>query len=88
MGDLNMKPDDETLKPIFAALKDTANGALTPFTWPSDIDKDTGKGRREPQSEVRKIDYMFVSEHFQTKKVQTLQTRASDHLPYMVDFDV
>ena len=87
MGDLNMKPDDEMLKPIFATLKDTAKGALTPYTWPSDVDKDTGKGRKAPQEEVRKIDYMFASEHFKTKKVETLQTRASDHLPYVVDFD-
>ena len=88
MGDLNMKPDDEKLKPLFAVLRDTANGALTPYTWPSDVDKNTGKGRKAPQEEVRKIDYIFASEHFKMKKVETLQTRASDHLPYMVDFEL
>lgn len=87
MGDLNMKPDDKILQPIFGALQDTANGALTPVTWPSDVDKTTGKGRKRPQEEVRKIDYIFASEHFKVKNVETLQSRASDHLPYVVDFD-
>ena len=87
MGDLNMKPDDKILQPIFDVLTDTANGALTPFTWPSDVDKKTGKSRKCPQREVRKIDYMFTSKHFKTKKVETIQTKASDHLPYVVEFD-
>ena len=88
MGDLNMKPNDEILQPIFKVLKDTAYGALTPITWPSDVDKATEKGRREPQEEVRKIDYIFASEHFKTKKGETLQSKASDHLPYVVHFEM
>jgi endonuclease/exonuclease/phosphatase family metal-dependent hydrolase len=88
MGDLNMKPNDEILQPIFKVLKDTAYGALTPITWPSDVDKATGKGRRGPQEEVRKIDYIFASEHFKTKKEETLQSKASDHLPYVVHFEM
>ncbi len=88
MGDLNMKPDDKILQPLFKALKDTAGGALTPITWPSDVDNKTGKGKRRPQEEVRKIDYIFASEHFNSQKVQTLQSRASDHLPYVVDFQI
>ncbi len=88
MGDLNMKPDDEILQPIFKALKDTANGAFTPFTWPSDVDINTGKGRKRPEDEVRKIDYIFVSNHFKVENVKTLQSRASDHLPYVVDLSI
>ena len=88
MGDLNMKPDDNKLRPIFSVLEDTAKGALTPITWPSDVDKNTGKGRHAPQEEVRKIDYVFASKYFKTKKVETIQTRASDHLPYVVDFEI
>ena len=88
MGDLNMKPDDKILQPIFEVLKDTAKGMLTPVTWPSDVDSRTGKGRKAPQEEVRKIDYIFASEHFGVQKVETLQTKASDHLPYVVDFEI
>ncbi len=88
MGDLNMKPNDEILQPLFKVLKDTAHGALTPITWPSDVDEATGKGRHEPQEEVRKIDYIFASEHFKAKKVETVQSKASDHLPYVVSFEL
>ena len=88
MGDLNMKPDDEKLKPIFSALNDSANGALEPITWPSDVDKDTGKGIQQPQRKARKIDYIFTSEHFKVNSVRTIQTRASDHLPYIADFEM
>lgn len=88
MGDLNMKPDDKILRPIFGVLQDTANGELTPITWPSDVDASTGMSRKEPQGEVRKIDYIFASGHFNTQKVQTLRSRASDHLPYVAELEI
>ena len=88
MGDLNMKPDDKILQPIFNALKDTANGNLTPITWPSDVDEATGRGRHEPNKNGMKIDYIFASEHFNPKKVETLQSKASDHMPYVVNFEM
>lgn len=88
MGDLNMKPDDKILRPIFDVISDTANGTSVPLTWPSDVDKTTGISEKQPEREVRKIDYIFASSQFNTKKIQTIQSKASDHLPYIVDFEI
>lgn len=68
MGDLNVTPDNEILQPMFSVLKDTADGALTPKTYPS------GKPKI-------KIDYIFHSEHFKKISMRSMNTQRSDHRP-------
>jgi len=75
MGDLNMKPDDTILQPLFERLRDTAGGSMEPYTYPSD---DPG-----PEKPARKIDYLFASEHFTKKAVEVKKTLVSDHMPYV-----
>ena len=94
MGDLNMTADDEILAPLFQALQDTVNGAKEPFTWPSNMEKEVGdyeakiKEISNRSQAGRKIDYIFASKNFKVENVEVVQTRASDHMPYVVDFTV
>ena len=88
MGDFNMTPDDELLKPFYDALCDTAQGKSEPHTWPSDVKKYVGdyetkiKNIKENNAS-RKIDYIFASSHFETNSVEVYQSTASDHMPYI-----
>ena len=88
MGDFNITPDDETMKPFFGALCDTAEGKSTPHTWPSDLQKYVGeyeakiKNIKENDAS-RKIDYIFTSSHFKTESIEVYQSTASDHMPYI-----
>ena len=88
MGDFNMTPDDEMLKPFYDSLNDTAQGKNTPHTWPSDLQKYVGeyeakiKNIKENDAS-RKIDYIFASSHFETNSVEVYQSTASDHMPYI-----
>ena len=68
MGDFNLRPDDEVLKPLKEILNDTAEGCAEEelLTWPS-ID-----GQRE-------IDYIFVSPDFNIFKTYTAEEIGSDH---------
>lgn len=90
MGDLNMTPDDTKLKPIFAVLNDSAGGAMTPYTWPSDVMNvkcfEKIVKNITDNNVLRKIDYIFSSKHFQAKNVEVYRSLASDHMPYIVDF--
>ena len=73
MGDFNMKPDNEILKPIFAALKDTANLVEgNGFTFPS-------------VNSYMKIDYIFVSHDIEVISAEVPNIVASDHLPFAVE---
>ncbi len=74
MGDLNMKPDDEILAPVFQWMKDTSAGDMLPFTFSS----------FEPN---RKIDYIFTSENIHTKKAYVHEVIASDHMPLCVQIE-
>ena len=92
MGDLNMLADDETLAPLFTVLQDTANGQKEPFTWPSNMEKEVGEYEAKikeitHQAQAgRKIDYIFASSEFKVEGIEVIKTRASDHMPYVVDF--
>ena len=73
MGDFNMKPDNEILQPIFAALKDTANLVEgNGFTYPS-------------VNAYEKIDYIFVSHDIEVISAEVPNIVASDHLPFAVE---
>jgi|GEM_PF-137292 len=88
MGDFNMLADDETLAPIFDALHDTTNGEKEPHTWPSNPEKEVHSYEAKIKNikgkeGSRKIDYIFTSKHFDTRKVEVFESVASDHKPYI-----
>ena len=94
LGDLNMMPDDEILSPLFDVIKDVANGENEPATWPADDSKFVGeyeatiKNITEQKQARRKIDYIFHSKELEVKSEYVIQTKASDHKPYVVEFNV
>lgn len=89
MGDLNITPDNEILKPIFERLTDTADGAMQPYTWPSAFTKYTGVSEKEyGMDKQRKVDYIFTTPHFKTLKSNTHFSLASDHVPFVAELEI
>lgn len=94
LGDLNMMPDEEILSPLFDVIKDVANGKNEPATWPVDEDKFVGqyeatiKNITEQKQAKRKIDYIFHSKELEVKNEYVIKTKASDHKPYVVEFEI
>lgn len=76
MGDLNMLPEDEKLKPIFDMLTDSAD-KLTgdQFTFAS-------------YNPIKKIDYIFGKNGVEFVTAKSLDERASDHRPYIVEANI
>ena len=73
MGDFNMTPDCEILKPIFDEMKDTAKAASSEcLSYPS------------PAPE-RKIDYIFVSKDIEVISADVPAIVASDHRPHIAE---
>lgn len=76
MGDFNMKPDNEKLKPIYDRLTDTANYFReSKLSFPSD-------------NPVCKIDYIFVSKDIKVIHADIPDVVASDHRMVAADVDV
>jgi len=76
MGDLNMQPDNEILKPIFSMLKDTANAFDKPkLSFPSD-------------KPIIKIDYIFVDKNTKVCSADILEIIASDHRPHIATIEI
>ena len=76
MGDFNLKPDNEILKPIRERTVDTAdffNGEK--FSFPSD-------------NPNRKIDYIFVSPDIKVISADIPPIVASDHRPHIAEIDI
>lgn len=69
MGDLNCEPDAIELQPLHSKLNDTALSDGM-FTIPSD-------------KPIKKIDYIFVSNHFKVESSYVIDTQVSDHCPYV-----
>lgn len=92
MGDLNMMADDILLSPIFRALNDASDGKKEPYTWPSNTQKiaeyEVKIKNIKGNDAGRKIDYILTSDHFKAEKIEVIQSTASDHMPYVVDFDL
>lgn len=93
MGDFNMVADDEKLAPIFNVLQDTAGGKKEPYTWPSNPEKEVHSyeakiKKIKGKEDGRKIDYIFTSKHFETKKLEVFESIASDHMPYIAYLDL
>lgn len=79
MGDFNIRPNNFLLNPIRERLQDTAALADGYFkTFPS-------CPSNYPDC---KIDYVFVSSHFKPLRLEIPQTKASDHLPYVVEVEL
>ena len=73
MGDFNMEPDDEKLKPIFGRLTEVSFSLGKPeFTHPSGTPRN-------------KIDYIFISEKLKADSVTVPNTLASDHCPLIAE---
>lgn len=79
MGDFNIRPNNFLLNPLRERLIDTAVLRSDYFktfpSYPTDY----------PDC---KIDYVFVSKHFTPLHLEVIQTRASDHMPYMVELEL
>ena len=74
MGDLNMQPDDEILKPVYEVLNEVyVSGG--PKTYPSP----------EP---CEKIDYIFVSRDIKVLSADTIEKVVSDHLPVVAEIEI
>lgn len=72
MGDFNVMPDGEELKPIFERMTDTDKTGEC--TFPSD-------------KPVKKIDYIFYR-GLECTSVTTIKDVVSDHLPIIAEFKV
>ncbi|MBQ5801177.1 MAG: endonuclease/exonuclease/phosphatase family protein, partial [Clostridia bacterium] len=81
MGDFNIRPSDLLHKILRERLNDTADilGDTYLKTFPS------YKHETYPDC---KIDYIYVSDHFKTLSLQTLPTKASDHLPLIAEVEL
>ena len=76
MGDFNVKPDNEVLKPIYEKMKDAGelikgNG----FSFPSD-------------NPIEKIDYIFVSKDIELVEAEIPEIVASDHRPHTATINI
>lgn len=73
MGDFNITPDNELLKPIKNKMCDAADMLEAPLlSWPSD----------EPRM---KIDYIFVSPDLKVKFADIPANTTSDHRPHIAE---
>ena len=76
MGDFNVCPDNDVLKPIRDRMKDTADVFEKPFkSFPSD-------------NPDRKIDYIFVSPDVEVISADIPAIVASDHRPHTAEINV
>lgn len=76
MGDFNVKPDNEVLKPLYEKMKDAGEFIKgNSFTFPSD-------------SPERKIDYIFVSPDIEILQAQIPDIVASDHRPHTATVNI
>lgn len=75
MGDLNLTPDAEVLKPLMEALNST--DALNPglLTFPSD------------KPEI-KIDYILYTDGFTAYSLESMDTQCSDHRPLIAEMEI
>ena len=76
MGDLNMRPGDAKLAPLYEVMQDTGE-LLAPgsMSWPSN----------EPRA---KIDYVFATKEFSVRAAEIPVIVASDHCPYVADLSL
>ena len=73
LGDFNVTPDNEIIKPLLTKLKNTSPGNEP--TFPS-------------YAPEIKIDYILVSEGIEVISGAPLKIIASDHFPYMAELEI
>ncbi len=91
MGDFNIRPTDFLHRPIRERLFDTADIRDDYFkTYPSCVTKMgmTSDGSYTGLYPDCKIDYIYVSKHFKTLSLNTIDTKASDHLPLIAEVEI
>ena len=88
MGDFNMYPDHPLLDQIRGRLTEVlpeVEGFVRTFpSWTHEA-KIPENIRNHPYC---KIDYIFVTKHFKNLGCRVLQTRASDHMPMVAEFEI
>ncbi len=80
MGDFNATPESAAIRAMRKILIDT-DPADTP-TWSVHPE---GCAKCDPQAIDTRLDYIFVSKDMKTDSFRVGQSRASDHLPILVD---
>jgi endonuclease/exonuclease/phosphatase family metal-dependent hydrolase len=76
MGDFNVTPDNDLLKPIRERMRDTAEFFNEEkFSYPSD-------------NPNRKIDYIFVSNDIEIVTADIPPIVASDHRPHIAEINI
>ena len=76
MGDFNMEPDNQMLRPIMEKLQDTAKAFSVPkLSCPSDTPR-------------VKIDYIFVSEDLKVESADIPEMISSDHRPHIATIEL
>lgn len=76
MGDFNVTPDNEVLKPIKEKMKDTAEMFSSPLmSFPSD-------------KPCKKIDYIFVSEDVEIIYADIPEIISADHRPHTAEIKI
>ena len=76
MGDFNLTPDSEILKPLREKMVDTADLCTAEcLTFPSD-------------KPYEKIDYIFVTPDIKVLSAEAASIVASDHRPFVAELDV
>jgi endonuclease/exonuclease/phosphatase family metal-dependent hydrolase len=76
MGDFNLTPDSEILKPIKEKIVDTADFCSSEcLTFPSD-------------KPYEKIDYIFVTPDIKVLSAEAVNIVASDHRPFVAELDL
>lgn len=81
LGDFNATPGAEELTPLHALLVDAAGAAgLAAGTYRGDDERDRRRGLR--------IDFVWVSREIGVRRAEVLESRASDHLPLVVDLSL
>lgn len=76
MGDFNLTPDSEILKPIKEKMVDTADFCSSEcLTFPSD-------------KPYEKIDYIFVTPDIKVLSAEAVNIVASDHRPFVAELDL
>ncbi len=74
-GDLNLRPDDEIMKPLYEAMHDTADGKEEILTFSSE----------KPE---KKIDYILHTDGVRTLSLRSMNTLCSDHLPLIAELEI
>lgn len=76
MGDFNVEPDNDLIKPIFARMRSVA--------------KECGNTQKTfaTYEDQLQIDYIFVSKEFNIKSFERVNTNVSDHYPCVAELEI